>query len=62
MKAKELFKLLRKNGWELDRSKGSHFIFKKDGVSISVPVHGNDDLKIGTLNNIFKQANIKKEK
>jgi len=62
MKAKELFQLLRANGWELDRSRGSHFIFKKNGESISVPVHGNDDLKTGTLNSILKHTNIKKEK
>jgi len=41
MKAKELIKLLKLNGWELKRTSGSHHIFKKEGIenNISVPVH-----------------------
>jgi len=61
MKAKELIKILKKNGWELKRINGSHHIFKKDGVenTLSVPVHSNQDIPKGTLNGILKDAGIK---
>ncbi|MCL1818197.1 MAG: type II toxin-antitoxin system HicA family toxin, partial [Spirochaetaceae bacterium] len=28
-----------RDGWELDRIKGSHHIMRKNGISLSVPVH-----------------------
>jgi predicted RNA binding protein YcfA (HicA-like mRNA interferase family) len=60
MTGKELIKLLRKNGWILDRINGSHHIMIKDGFrSIPIPVHGKKDIRKGTLNSILKSANIK---
>ncbi len=56
---KELVKLLKKNGWELDRISGSHHIMKKGDLTVSVPVHSNRDLPPGTLNAIKKQTGIK---
>jgi predicted RNA binding protein YcfA (HicA-like mRNA interferase family) len=55
---KKLCKVLQKNGWLLTRVKGSHYIFTKPNVStiITVPVHGNRDLPIGTLKEILKDA------
>ncbi len=58
MKGKELVKLLRENGWELNRINGSHHIMIKDGRSLSVPVH-NTDMKPGTLNKLLKDAGLK---
>lgn len=58
MRGKELVKLLRENGWELDRIRGSHHIMAKGGKSLSVPVH-NTDLKTGTLNKLLKDAGLK---
>ena len=58
MKGKELVKLLRENGWKLDRISGSHHIMIKDGKSLSIPVH-NTDMKIGTLNKLLKDAGLK---
>lgn len=58
MKGKELVKLLRKNGWEIDRISRSHHIMIKDGKSLSIPVH-NTDLKAGTLNKLLKDAGLK---
>ena len=40
MEGKELVKLLKKNGWQIDRISGSHHIMVKGGRTISVPVHG----------------------
>jgi predicted RNA binding protein YcfA (HicA-like mRNA interferase family) len=56
---KNLIKLLKKENWELDRINGSHHIMKKDEKTLSVPVHGNRDIPLGTLNAILKQAGLK---
>lgn len=47
---KEFCKELLKAGWVLERITGSHHIFGKPGVDVklSVPVHGNRPLKVGT--------------
>lgn len=59
MKAKELIKLLEQNGFELQRVKGSHHLYKHpNGKRTIVPFH-NKDLPIGTLNAILKQAGLK---
>ena len=58
MKGKELVKLLRENGWKINRINGSHHIMTKDGKSLSVPVH-NTDMKPGTLNKLLKDAGLK---
>lgn len=61
MKAKELIKLIQKNGWFFERQSGSHKIFKhptKKGIVV-IPDHGKVDIKIGTLNPILKQAGLK---
>jgi predicted RNA binding protein YcfA (HicA-like mRNA interferase family) len=45
MTAREIMNILKKNGWKLDRIKGSHHIFEKPGYRpVSVPFHGNKDL------------------
>ena len=60
MSGKDFIKKLMKDGWELDRVKGSHHIMRKNGVSLSVPVHGNVDLKPGILNFLIKKVGYKK--
>ena len=60
MSGKDFVKKLMKNGWELDRVSGSHHILRKDGICLSVPVHRNEDLKPGILNNLNKKAGYKK--
>ncbi|WP_089725220.1 type II toxin-antitoxin system HicA family toxin [Candidatus Thiosymbion oneisti] len=46
---KRFCRLLEDNNWELKRVTGSHYIFAKPGnkVRVSVPVHGNNPLKVG---------------
>ena len=60
--AKEIIKLLKQKGFELDRVKGSHHIFihsvRKNRVV--VPMH-NRDIPIGTFFSILKQAGIDKD-
>ena len=58
MKDRDLIKLLKKNGWQLDRINGSHHIFRKESMTISVPVHGKD-VPTGLLHQILKVAGLK---
>ncbi len=58
--AKELAKLLEKNGWELDRIKGSHYIYKNPATNQTtiIPFH-NKEIPPGTANAILRQAGLK---
>jgi predicted RNA binding protein YcfA (HicA-like mRNA interferase family) len=60
MSGKELAKLLEANGWNLLRIQGSHHIYGKAGnpARISVPIHRNQDMKIGLLRNLLKTAGL----
>ncbi|MBF8277602.1 MAG: YcfA family protein [Candidatus Brocadiaceae bacterium] len=57
---KHLCKILEKKGWQLKTIRGSHRVYMKTGRKerISVPVHGNKDLKVGLLRAIMKIAEI----
>lgn len=57
---KKLCKIVEQNGWELKRITGSHHIYTKEGVEVilSIPVHSNRDLPIGTLTSIMKNAEL----
>ncbi len=60
---KKLCNILETKGWKLARITGSHYIYIREGsnVRISVPVHGNKELKIRLLKFILKLAEIKEE-
>ena len=61
MKVREVIKLIEKDGWYLDRTRGSHRQYKhptKRGL-VTVPGKPNDDLAPGTQNSILKQAKLK---
>jgi predicted RNA binding protein YcfA (HicA-like mRNA interferase family) len=61
MSGKELAKLMKENGWILDRIKGSHHIFIKEGKrAVPVPIHGSKDLPTGLVEAILKQADIRR--
>ncbi|WP_240632843.1 type II toxin-antitoxin system HicA family toxin [Veillonella sp. CNR 79/14] len=57
---KELLKVLKKDGWYIDRIRGSHHMLKHTSKvgRVTVPVH-KEDLKPKTLHTILKQAGIK---
>jgi predicted RNA binding protein YcfA (HicA-like mRNA interferase family) len=65
MKAADLIKKLKEDGWFEVRQSGSHKVFEHatkkplSGFPLTVPVHGAKDLKIGTLNSIRKDAGLK---
>jgi len=60
MKVAYLLRLLKDDGWQLVRTRGSHRQFKhpvKKGL-VTVPGKPADEIKKGTLGSIFKQAKI----
>lgn len=61
MKVAYLLRLLKDDGWQLARTRGSHRQFKHPVKKGLVTVSGKpaDEIKKGTLGSIFKQANIK---
>src|SRR5688572_17929273 len=56
----ELCRLLESKGWALQPVAGSHHIYSKAGERkiISVPVHGNRDLKPGLARRIARDADL----
>lgn len=63
MKVREVIKLLEADGWYLVATKGSHRQYKhptKPG-RVTIAGHSGDDLALGTLNSILKQAQLKME-
>jgi predicted RNA binding protein YcfA (HicA-like mRNA interferase family) len=62
MKVRDVIKQLERDGWFLDRTRGSHRQYKhaiKLGL-VTLPGKPGDDLAPGTLNSVFKQAGLKK--
>lgn len=57
---KDFIKSLERNGWHLLRIQGSHHIYGKSGseVRLSVPVHKNQNLKIGLQKHLMKLAGL----
>ncbi len=60
---KAFCKIVEQNSWVLKRVTSSHHIYAKKGISVilSVPVHGNRDLPIGTLRSLLKDAGLTEE-
>lgn len=60
----DVIKFLKKNGFVLHRSSGSHFHYKKQVGSMSylvtVAFHGSRDIPMGTLNSIIRQSGLPK--
>ncbi len=57
---KQLCKIIEQKGWILQRVTGSHHIYENPVTNkiISIPVHRNKDLKIGTLKALMKIAEL----
>ena len=58
---KHMCKVLERQGWVLQRIRGSHHIYAKAGVPgviLTVPVHGNHSLRTGTQKAIMRAAGL----
>jgi predicted RNA binding protein YcfA (HicA-like mRNA interferase family) len=60
---KRMSQILEGKGWRLARVTGSHYIYVQQGsnLRITVPIHGNQDLKIGLQRAIMKLAGVTEE-
>lgn len=60
VKAKDVVRVARKLGFELDRQKGSHGIFYRssDKARIVIPMHAGRDIKPKTLQGIIDDMQI----
>jgi predicted RNA binding protein YcfA (HicA-like mRNA interferase family) len=59
MTGKQVAARLREAGWTLDRIRGSHYIFVKDGRICPVPAHGKTEIPPGTLANIRRITGVR---
>jgi predicted RNA binding protein YcfA (HicA-like mRNA interferase family) len=57
---KRLCKIVEQKGWVLRKITGSHHIYENPEIEqiLSIPVHCNQDLKIGTLRALMKIAQL----
>lgn len=64
MKIRDVIKLIEADGWYLVTTQGSHRQYQHPTKSgrVTIAGHPNDDLAPGTLNSVFKQAQIQKPK
>lgn len=63
MKVRDILKRLEADGWYEARIKGSHRVLKhpqKTGIVV-VPGNFSDEVAIGTLKSIWKQAQLEEE-
>ena len=62
MKVAEVLRMLQDDGWRLHATRGSHRQFKHPTKSgrVTVPGKPSDDVAVGTLSSILKQAGLKK--
>lgn len=58
MKSSEFHRLIRKNGWQLVRVAGSHYIYEKDGRTYPVPYHGSKEMFEGLRKSIIKDMGL----
>lgn len=56
-KPRRIIKVLESKGFNFIRQKGSHKLYRKGSLRVTVPFH-NKDLKPGTLKSILRQAGI----
>jgi predicted RNA binding protein YcfA (HicA-like mRNA interferase family) len=62
MKIRDIIKVIESDGWYLGATRGSHRQYKHPIKSGRVTIAGNPghDLAVGTLDSIFKQAQLKR--
>ena len=60
MKYSEFHRKIRKNGWQFAGATGSHYFYKKNGVtSPPIPYHGSKEIGEGLRVKLTKELKIK---
>lgn len=57
IKLKHFINVIKKNGFEYDRTSGDHYIYKRNGKHISIP-HGKE-INAVLARRLLKENNIK---
>jgi len=62
MKVRDVIKMVERDGWHLDRTRGDHrqFVHSTKPGTVTIPGHPSDELPLGTLNSVLKRAGLKK--
>jgi predicted RNA binding protein YcfA (HicA-like mRNA interferase family) len=60
VKPRMLIRALKRNGFVIDHTTGSHYVLIREKLRVTVPYH-NRDLKRGTLASIIAQAGLSVE-
>jgi predicted RNA binding protein YcfA (HicA-like mRNA interferase family) len=55
---KQMVEFLQRQGFVLVRTRGSHQVLRRGDQWTTVPVHGNRNLKIGTLRKILRDVEL----
>ena len=58
MKSTELHRKVKKNGWIHIRTKGSHYIYEKNGRTYPVPYHGSKEMGKGIEKKIIREMGL----
>jgi predicted RNA binding protein YcfA (HicA-like mRNA interferase family) len=60
---KQVIAALEKDGWYVKRIRGSHHVLRHPDIpdAIPVPVHGNREIKRGTLASILRAAGMSRD-
>ena len=63
MKVREPLKLLKKDGWEIDRMRGDHrqLVHPSKPGTVTVSGHPSDTVHPKTLKSVFRQAGLEEE-
>lgn len=59
MKSEEFHRRVRRNGWVVKRTTGSHIIYEKNGRTYPVPFHGSKEMALGLVKKIIKEMGLK---
>jgi predicted RNA binding protein YcfA (HicA-like mRNA interferase family) len=60
---RDFARMVERRGWTLLRISGSHHIYGEAGSTarLSIPIHGNQPLKVGLMRHLAKFADISDE-
>jgi predicted RNA binding protein YcfA (HicA-like mRNA interferase family) len=63
LKVRDLLKLLKKDGWRIDRTRGSHrqLVHPVKPGTVTVSGHPGDDIHPKTLKSVLRQAGLEEE-
>jgi len=60
VKVRDIIRLIHDDGWYLAKTRGSHHQFRHPTKSgrVTIAGHRNDDVAVGTLKSILRQAGL----